>query len=46
MDLDEFEASLVYKASSRTARATKGNTVLRKKKRKKKEKLGSGGARL
>ena len=35
VDLCEFEASLVYKSSSRTARATQGNSVSEKKKRKK-----------
>ena len=29
-DLSEFEASLVYRASSRTARATQRNPVLKK----------------
>jgi hypothetical protein len=29
--ISEFEASLVYRVSSRTARATKRNTVLGKK---------------
>jgi hypothetical protein len=40
--ISEFEASLVYKVSSRTARATQRNRVSRKKKKKKgkkKEKL-------
>ena len=31
-DLCEFKASLVYRASSRTARATQRNPVLKKKK--------------
>ena len=35
--LCEFEAGLVYKMSSRTARATQRNLVLRKKKKKKKK---------
>jgi hypothetical protein len=33
--ISEFEASLVYKVSSRTARATQRNPVLKKKERKK-----------
>jgi hypothetical protein len=33
----EFEASLVYKVSSRTARATQRNPVWREKKKKKKK---------
>jgi hypothetical protein len=36
--ISEFEASLVYKVSSRTARATQKNPVLKKKKKKRKEK--------
>jgi hypothetical protein len=37
--ISEFEASLVYRVSSRTARATQRNPVLKiKKKKKKKEK--------
>jgi hypothetical protein len=36
--ISEFEASLVYRVSSRTARATQRNPVLKKKK-----KRGSGG---
>jgi hypothetical protein len=36
----EFEASLVYKVSSRTARATQGNPVSKKKKKKKTKKKG------
>ena len=35
MDLCEFEASLVYRASSRTAMATQRNPVKKKKKKKK-----------
>jgi hypothetical protein len=35
--ISEFEASLVYKVSSRTARATQRNPVLKRKKKKKKE---------
>jgi hypothetical protein len=35
--ISEFEASLVYKVSSRTARATQRNPVLGKKKKKWKE---------
>jgi hypothetical protein len=34
--ISEFEASLVYKMSSRTARARQRNPVLKKKKKKKK----------
>ena len=34
MDLCEFKANLVYRASSRTARATQGNPVLKSQKRK------------
>ena len=36
--LSEFEASLVYRVSSRTARATQRNPVSKKKKERKKEK--------
>jgi hypothetical protein len=36
--ISEFEASLVYKVSSRTARATQRNPVSEKKKKKKKKK--------
>ena len=36
--ISEFEASLVYKMSSRTARATQRNLVSRKPKTKKKKK--------
>jgi predicted Rdx family selenoprotein len=36
--ISEFEASLVYKVNSRTARAIQRNPVLRKKKKKKKKK--------
>jgi hypothetical protein len=35
--ISEFEASLVYKVSSRTARAIQRNPVSKKKKEKKKE---------
>jgi hypothetical protein len=35
--ISEFEASLVYKVSSRTARATQRNPVLKKKKKKEKK---------
>jgi hypothetical protein len=35
--ISEFKGSLVYKASSRTARATQRNPVLKKEKRKKKK---------
>ena len=38
VDLCESEASLVYRASSRTARATQRNPFLEKKKKKEKEK--------
>ena len=37
-DLYEFEASLVYRVSSRTAKDTQINTILKKKERRKKEK--------
>jgi hypothetical protein len=37
--ISEFEGSLVYKVSSRTARAIKRNAVSKKKKKKKKRKL-------
>ena len=33
MDLCEFEASLVYRSSSRTARATLRNLILKRKKK-------------
>jgi hypothetical protein len=36
--ISEFQASLVYRVSSRTARATKRNPVSKKKKEKKKKK--------
>jgi hypothetical protein len=36
--ISEFEASLVYKVSSRTARATQRNPVTEKKKKKQKKK--------
>jgi hypothetical protein len=36
--ISEFEASLVYKVSSRTARATQRNPVSKKQKKKEKEK--------
>jgi hypothetical protein len=36
--ISEFEASLVYKVSSRTARATQRNPVSKKKERKRKRK--------
>jgi hypothetical protein len=36
--ISEFEASLVYKVSSRTARAIQRNPVSKKKKKRKKEK--------
>jgi hypothetical protein len=41
MDLCEFEASLVYRVSSRTARAIQRNPVSKKKKKKKKERTNS-----
>jgi hypothetical protein len=37
-DLCEFKASLVYRESSRTARVTQRNPVLKNKKKEKKEK--------
>jgi hypothetical protein len=40
--ISEFQASLVYKVSSRTARATQRNPVSKKKKKKKKEKKKKG----
>jgi hypothetical protein len=39
-DLCEFEASLVYRVSFRTARATQRNPVLNKQKQNKKESKG------
>jgi hypothetical protein len=36
--ISEFDAILVYRVSSRTARATQRNLVLEKKKKKRKEK--------
>jgi hypothetical protein len=36
--ISEFEASLVYRVSNRTARATQRNPVSKKKKKKRKEK--------
>jgi hypothetical protein len=39
--ISEFEASLIYKMSSRTARAIKRNPVLKKKKKTKKTKRKS-----
>jgi hypothetical protein len=36
--ISEFEASLVYRVSSRTARATQRNPVSKKRKRKEKKK--------
>jgi hypothetical protein len=35
--ISEFEASLIYRVSSRTARATQRNPVLKKKKKRKKK---------
>ena len=40
--ISEFEASLVYKVSSRTARATQRNPVLKNQKKKKKKKRSKG----
>jgi hypothetical protein len=40
--ISEFEASLAYKVSSRTARATQRNPVLKNKKTKKKKKRKKG----
>jgi hypothetical protein len=40
--ISEFEASLVYRVSSRTARATQKNPVSKKKKNKKKKKEEGG----
>jgi hypothetical protein len=37
--ISEFKASLVYKVSFRTARATQRNPVSKKKKKKKKKKI-------
>jgi hypothetical protein len=37
LGVSEFEASLVYKGSSRTARATQRSPIKKKKKKKKKE---------
>jgi hypothetical protein len=37
--ISEFEASLVYKVSSRTARATQRNPVLKNQEKKKKKKI-------
>jgi hypothetical protein len=42
--ISEFEASLVYKVSSRTARAIQRNPVSRRKKKKKKKKKQVGKA--
>jgi hypothetical protein len=39
-DLCEFEASLVYRVSSRTAKVTQRNPVLKNKRKKKKKKRG------
>jgi hypothetical protein len=39
--ISEFEASLVYRVSSRTARATQRNPVLEKPKKKKKKEIKS-----
>jgi hypothetical protein len=39
--ISEFEASLVYRVSSRTARATQRNPVLKNQKKKKKKKLAN-----
>jgi hypothetical protein len=40
--ISEFEASLVYRVSSRTARATQRNPVLKNQKKKKKKRLAYG----
>ena len=40
--ISEFEASLVYRMSSRTARATQRNPVLKKKKEKEREEERKG----
>jgi hypothetical protein len=40
--ISEFEASLVYTVSSRTARATQRNPVLKDKNKKEREKLERG----
>jgi hypothetical protein len=37
--ISEFEASLVYRVSSRTARATQRNPVSKKEKKKKRKKI-------
>jgi hypothetical protein len=37
--ISEFEASLVYKVSSRTAKAIQGNPVSKRKEKKRKEKV-------
>ena len=39
VDICEFEASLVYRVSSRTARAIQINPVSKKKKKKKKKEM-------
>jgi hypothetical protein len=47
--ISEFEASLVYRVSSRTARTTQRNPVLKKKTKNKKQKgreKGSGQKRM
>jgi hypothetical protein len=44
--ISEFEDSLVYRVSSRTARATKRNPVSKKKKKKRKKKKKEGNAVL
>jgi hypothetical protein len=41
--ISEFEASLVYRVSSRTARTTQRNPVLKNQKKKKKEKKKENG---
>jgi hypothetical protein len=40
--ISEFEANLVYKVSSRTARATQRNPVLKKKKKERKKERKKG----
>jgi hypothetical protein len=41
--ISEFKASLVYKVSSRTARATQRNPVLKKRRRRRRGGGGGGG---
>jgi hypothetical protein len=44
--ISEFEASLIYRMSSRTARATQRNPVLKKKKEERKKKLRASRRRV